>query len=399
MATPKPVTYKIESAPTTGKGITPLKGVTTGVANQANQAYANYQNSEAYQNAQRMQNATINDIAKKYGFDYSREYANRQAEAEAQAKRNAYNANIRQNDTLNKQNLTSIRNDVREGNTALDHNFMTDYLAQRQAQANRGMNAGITAEADLRLGMNQQAQMANIYRDAALARSKENDRYGNESLRLNEALALVEQERLAYEDRLYQDGLQRGFQNLNSERQYGLELDRNEWGKTQDLISRYFDLGEMDMNRIKSETEYSGLYNGNKTAEQLMRDFNMDMERKKFAHQQAMDNARLALQRQQAAAAAAAARTKYDTSQTTPSGSANQMVQAYNKAKEQTAGGTSAAAQYAQSVSANINQGRSVVRKPIEDLDITKRFLPNLGNPMLDPALDPYTRNKIRLGL
>lgn len=242
-----------------------------------------HNNNQTVINANRMMNATINDIAKKYGFDYSRDYAARQAEAEAQAKRNAYNSTKRDNVSANKDTLGQIDAGIKEGNQALDNSFFQAYLAQRQAQTNNGLNAGIAAEQDLRLGMNQQQQMASLYRDANLARNRENERFTNEDLRISEALSLVEQERLAQEDRLYQDLRQRAYENLMSERGMGLQISNSEWGKLQDRIAREYKIGDYRFDGVTQS-------------------FNQRMQEAQFKLQQD----RFAWEKQQAAAAAAA---------------------------------------------------------------------------------------------
>ena len=150
-----------------------------------------YNNSQVKANAAKWQNATIQDLGKKYGFDYSKEYANRQAAAEAQAKTNAINDAKRTNQTANKQTLKQVDTGIRDANSGLDHSYFQQFLAQNQANVNRGMNAGIAQDSQLRLAMNKQGELADVYRQANLTRSNEMDRYNNESIRLAEALGLL----------------------------------------------------------------------------------------------------------------------------------------------------------------------------------------------------------------
>lgn len=189
-------------------------------------------------NAQQMMNATVNDVAKKYGFDFSQDYANRQAEAIAQAKRNANTQMSRENQTMNQQTMKQIDMNLREGNQALDHSFFRNYLDQRQKQANTGMNAGIASEQDLRLGMNQQSAMSNLYRDASLARNQESQRFTNQSLALKDAASLIEQEKQAQAQQLFQELRKLGFDVLGQERNYGLGLDQYETSKAQQAWER-----------------------------------------------------------------------------------------------------------------------------------------------------------------
>lgn len=298
----QPSTIKKASASPTKLAKSPLLNVTNRVKTNTNNLTNQYKKSENTINAKRMMNATIEDIAKKYGFDFSRDYAKTQAEAEAQAKRNAFNGSIRENDTIFDETMGRIDSGLREGNTAIDNSFFKSYLEQRQSQANRGINAGIVAEQDLRLGMNQQAEMASMFRDANLARNQEANRYNNEDIRLQEALALVEQERLAQEDRLFQELRAKAFEMLNQERSMGIQIDSNEWKKIQDRISREFNLGNMDMDRISSEAEFTGRYGGAKTVAQLQREFQQRMEEAQLQ----LEKDKFSWQKQQAAAAAAA---------------------------------------------------------------------------------------------
>lgn len=133
--------------------------------------------------------ATIEDIAKKYGFDYSREYAERQAEAIAQSQRDQI-ATARERAAW----------ETERAQENLEHDFFQQYLQQRQQLADTGLNAGIAAERDLRLGMNRQHAMADILANAQL--------YNQE---LDRRSSTIEQEALAYADRLYNERLAQGF--------------------------------------------------------------------------------------------------------------------------------------------------------------------------------------------
>lgn len=201
------------------------------------QLYNQYMSSQAYQNQQRMQNATIQDIAKKYGFNFSRDYANQQAEAQAQAKRNAYNNSLRQNQAQYNQSLSQIDKNIRDSNQAIDHSFFQEILKQQQNQANNGLNAGIAADQNLRLGMNAQAQLADVYGQANLARQQATRDYGLEAQRLREALDLVEQQRLADAEKYYQDALMRGYDILMKERSYAASNAANEWARIADQVA------------------------------------------------------------------------------------------------------------------------------------------------------------------
>lgn len=135
--------------------------------------------------------ATIADIAKKYGFDYSREYAERQAEAIAQAQRDAIATNRER-----------AAHELDKSQTDLQHDFFGQYLQQRQQLANSGLNAGIASERNLRLDMNRQNALADILANAQLY-NQELDRDSNR----------IETDRIAYSDKLYNERLQQGFGN------------------------------------------------------------------------------------------------------------------------------------------------------------------------------------------
>lgn len=201
------------------------------------QLYNQYMGSQAYQNQQKMQNATIQDIANKYGFNFSRDYANQQAEAQAQAQRNAYNNSLRQNQSQYKQSLSQIDKNIRDSNQAIDHSFFQNMLQQQQNQANNGLNAGIAADQNLRLGMNAQAQLADVYGQANLARQQATRDYGLEAQRLREALDLVEQQKLADAEKYYQDALMRGYDILGQERSYAASNAANEWARIADQVA------------------------------------------------------------------------------------------------------------------------------------------------------------------
>jgi hypothetical protein len=199
-----------------------------------------YNTSQEHQNAQKWQNGTINDVASKYGFDFSQGYANQQAETAAAAQRNQYNAASRENQTANKQTVNQINSDLKQGVIGTENNFFQTYLQQRQSQANRGLNAGFQADQNLRLGMNQQAQLAGLYRDSANNKSKEMDRYNNQNQTISEALAQIEKQKAADSQKMYQDLLTQGYGMLGQERGWYNTLDQQRYGQYQDSIDNWY---------------------------------------------------------------------------------------------------------------------------------------------------------------
>jgi hypothetical protein len=150
----------------------------------------------------RTQSATVQDLSKKWGIDYSREYAARQAEAAAQAKRSGLQNQQKQIDV-----------GVRNAQDALDRSFFQQGLQSAQAGVNNGVNAGLANEANLRLGMNRQAEMAGIFRESQVEKNK-----------IAEQLTATETERLAMEEQLYQERLAQAFEQSAQLRQ----LDQSE---------------------------------------------------------------------------------------------------------------------------------------------------------------------------
>lgn len=221
-----------------------------GVTNAQN----NYNNSQAKADANKWTNATIQDIANKYGFDYSRDYAKQQAEAEAQALRNA-NADAQRrnesNKTLNKQ---GIDNNLMNQAEALDRNYFQKMLTQGQDQVNSGLNSGIAADQDLRLQMNRQAEMGASYRDASLGHMQEDQRFSLEDVRLAEGLGLINQQALAREDSLYNSRLQEGLGNLINERNFYTGLDQQEWQRSQTDIDRAMQLYQTDLGQANYQS-------------------------------------------------------------------------------------------------------------------------------------------------
>ena len=145
-----------------------------GRQNNASQQYRDaYTGGQAYQDYQNIQNATIQDIGNRYGIDFSKDYATQQAEAQAQALRDANENQKRLNESQNKQNLQRIENNLMSANERLDRNYFQRGLGMGQDQVESGLNAGIAADQALRLQMSRQAAMGDAYRDAGLGRMTE----------------------------------------------------------------------------------------------------------------------------------------------------------------------------------------------------------------------------------
>lgn len=172
--------------------------------------------------------ASIADISKKYGIDYSREYAKRQAEAAAQTKKTGLQNQLGQTDTA-----------VRNANDALDKSYFQKGLAQSQANVNGGINAGLANEANLRLGMNRQAEMSDVQLEA---QQKRND--------INQQITDADTAQATEEEKIYQERLQQAIALIQSDRsldqaekqallqaaltQRGQDIDQNQFSQTLD---------------------------------------------------------------------------------------------------------------------------------------------------------------------
>lgn len=216
---------------------------------------SSYEDSQARQDATKWGNATIEDIASKYGFDYSRNYAKQQAESEAQALRNANQDAQRRNESNKKVGLSSIDNGLMDMAEGLDRNYFQKMMQQQQGQVNTGLNAGIASDQDLRLQMSRQAEMGSSYRDANLGRMKINENFGLDDMRLAEQMGLIDQQSLAREDSLYNDRLQQGFGNLMTEREMANSRDQQEWAKMFSEVGRLDGLDQQMWGRSQADID------------------------------------------------------------------------------------------------------------------------------------------------
>jgi len=202
------------------------------------QARNDYQNSQARADATNWTNATIDDIAAKYGFNFSRDYAKQQAEAEAQALRNANLDAQRRNVANRDMGKANIDASLMNQAEAMDRNYFQQMLQQQQNQVGTGINAGLAADQDLRLQMARQAEMGAAHRDANLGRMRLDENFSLDDLRLAEAMGLIDQQALAREESLYNDGLMRGYGILDNDRNFYNALDQQMWGRSQAEIDR-----------------------------------------------------------------------------------------------------------------------------------------------------------------
>lgn len=203
---------------------------------QANDAYKQGPGYTGYIDSM---NQTVDSIAAKYGFSFNRDSARTQAEAEAQALRDA-NANaVRQNESANKLNTAKIDGNLMNMAEALDRNYFQKMMAQQQNQVNGGLNAGIASDQDLRLQMARQAEMGSAYRDANLGKMSEQERFANDQLRLTDQLGTINQQALAREQALMQNWEQQMYDVISNDRNFYQGAANMEWGQSQDLVNQY----------------------------------------------------------------------------------------------------------------------------------------------------------------
>jgi hypothetical protein len=227
----------------------------SGAQSKANKMTSAYKNSSAYKNAQWLQHATIQDIAKKYGFDFSQAYANKQAETAAQAQRNQYNAEQRTNNSSYANTMKGIQDAYDSSASGLDTNYFKQFGANQQDQANRGLNAGIAANQDLQLGMSKQKDLADLWKQTNTNRQQESMRYANENQTISEALAQVEKQKALDAQNNYQNLLKQGYDILNGDRTQANSWAATNWDQTQAGINNMMDLTKMNVNDIYNQQD------------------------------------------------------------------------------------------------------------------------------------------------
>ena len=227
--------------------------------NQMSQANNNYYNSAANQGYQQSLNQTIDGLASKYGFTFNRDVAKQQAEAEAQALRDANTDAQRKNASANTQNSNKINANLMNMAENLERSYFQQALAQSQNQVNSGLNAGIAADQDLRLQMARAAEMGAANRDANLGLMAEQDRFTNEELRLAEALGTINQQALARGNELTNNWEQQMFQNILADRDSLMNAANMEWGQSQDLVNQYLN----QQNALTNQYQYQNNFDYN----------------------------------------------------------------------------------------------------------------------------------------
>jgi hypothetical protein len=179
----------------------------------------------------------MDQVAKRYGFDFSQAYADQQANTIASGQINAQNAAKRENESAHTLNLQRILDDYRSSAKGLDKGYFQQFLGQGQSQVNRGLHGGLAAAQNLQLAMNKQGELADLFRVRNSSNQEEGMRYSNTNQTIADALAQIEKERGMNSKQFYQDGLARGYDVLSSDRNYGLQLDNSSWSKYMDGLN------------------------------------------------------------------------------------------------------------------------------------------------------------------
>lgn len=173
---------------------------------------------------------TIDELSKKYGFDYSREYAERQGQTIGNARRDEVEAA-----------RARLEYETEAAKTDLEHESFGAYLEQRQEMVDRGMNAGIQAEGELQLEMQRQYALSDILAEEQLANQE-----------LDRRLGTITAEELRYIEELYSSRLQQGFENAmnlsrfnQSENQWQAEMEMRQRQQIVDERWREFEFNNM----------------------------------------------------------------------------------------------------------------------------------------------------------
>lgn len=157
---------------------------------------------------------TIADLSKKYGFDYSRDYAKNQAQVRHQG----------QIDSITGQR-ERLEHETESAKTDLQHDYFKKFLQQRQGMADVGINAGIASERNLRLDMSRQNALGDILANSQLRHQD-----------LDRQLATGAKEAIAYEEQLYNERLQQAFQNSMDYSRF--QQSENQWRAGMDAQQR-----------------------------------------------------------------------------------------------------------------------------------------------------------------
>ena len=229
----------------------------------------------------RTQSATIEDIAKKYGFDFSREYAERIAEQEAQRRRAEVDSQ-----------RARVEQATQSAQTNLEHDFFNEFLQQQQSVVNSGLNAGLEMDRHNRLEMNRQHALADILQMAELQNQD-----------LDRMLQTIAEEQGLRTETLYDQRMQFASQLLQqyeaqkqAENLAMLQAELQQRGQNISLTELAERMGlqreQFDWQKLVDEANLTGMWDGSETWQRQYQQMQLDLQRQQMAQQ-----ARLAQQR------------------------------------------------------------------------------------------------------
>ena len=153
---------------------------------------------------QKYMDAAIKDIQKKYGFNYTPEFAKRQAALERQSKEMALQSQRQ-----------AVDRDIQLADRTLDRNYFQQYLNTAQSMSNRGINAGLESDQYTKLMMARNAEMAEMLRKAQ-----------EQKREIDQQLAALPQEEQVRADQLRNQYMQQLFENALQLQRTGLEWEQ-----------------------------------------------------------------------------------------------------------------------------------------------------------------------------
>lgn len=212
---------------------------------------------------------TIKTLQKNYGLDYSRGYAARQAEAAAQGKRTGLQNQQRQVDM-----------GVRNAQKTMDRDYFQKGLQESQGQVNSGLNSGLAAEGNLRLGMQRQADLSKVMTDAA-----------GEKNRIAQELTDVEIQRKQQEEQIYNERLNQAFNQI-------MQRDQFNQNQNQMLLNGALQQRDQNINQYQFGQQLQwDQYQFNHLSASQQAD--LDWQRYQFGNLSATDRANMDWQRYQ----------------------------------------------------------------------------------------------------
>lgn len=237
-----------------------------------------YYNSDAYNNAQNLQNMGLDDWAKKNGIDISQNYADNQADTAAQAQRNVLDSQSRQNASENQNALNQIQNTYNTAGRSMDQNYFNQFSGSNQSNADRGLNAGIAAAQNMQLGMNKQRDMGNLFDTKMADTSQENNRFANQNQDISNNLSQVERQKSLDAQNIRQNMLTTSAGLLNNDRTSANNWANSNWNMTDSQMNNNNTMMGNKLNTLGNSTNM-GISNANNYASNMTNNVNNATDR------------------------------------------------------------------------------------------------------------------------